>query len=133
MDSAFEQSLIDGMQATSVLWAFLAVLFALQYPLIAEDADSKPPEPRDVVGRDQYRKRLKCTLLGRVLPLMLFLWAFAIMALPSSLTIIITFRPTGNYDYVRASWAFTDAVLFGFAIWITLLGNKVWQNRSVVK
>jgi len=65
--------------------------------------------------------------------LLLFLWVFAIMALPATLRIISSLDGSAPYSYIRASWAFSDATLFGFAVWVSVLGFRVVRKRALAQ
>ena len=119
-----DKSLIDGFQATAVILAFAAVLFAVRYPEIVRDRDRPTVDRGMEEARKKYEAELRATLFVRVLPNLALFGVFAILLAPASIQIVSSFdfNPM-HYNYIRAAWLATNILLFAFAIWTIQLAS----------
>lgn len=123
-----DKSLTDGFTAAAVLLAAITVLFGVRYPEITQILDETPPGTGagEIDDRKSYRRRLLDALYARLLPLLILFWAFALLPLPETLQIIraLDLKPT-HYDFIRAAWTVTEAMMLYFAIWSTWLAVRL--------
>lgn len=117
MPSDLDKSLVDGFSATAVILAFAAVLFAVRYPEIINDLLRSVDKTKPAVLAD-YQMKLQETQNARILPLLGFFSTFTLLMAPSTYNVVtaIDWIPS-HFDYIRATWAFTNIVLFCFSIW----------------
>jgi hypothetical protein len=124
-----DKSLVDGFTAAAVILAAITVLFGVRYPEVTKVLDETPPGTGAGQGdlRASYRRRLRDTLYARLLPLLILFWAFTLLPLPATVQIVgaLDLVP-GHYDFIRAAWAVTEAMMLYFAVWTTRLAIKLY-------
>jgi hypothetical protein len=124
---AFERSIVDGFTAAAVLLAAITVLFGVRYPEVTGVlAEPKPGNlPGDKDNRESYRKRLRTALYGKLLPLLILFWAFALLPLPQTARIFQELNLKSDYDFIRAAWVVTEVMMFYFAGWSSWLALQL--------
>jgi hypothetical protein len=128
------RTIVDILQASSIILVFLTVIFGVKYPLIISDLETEIPNENKKNERNRVKKKLSQNFIMNCLPLTLLCAVFGYILLPFAFVIIKSSNiAIWNFDVLKTIFVIIVLWIWIMFFWFLLLAGKSIRKIMSIK